>query len=301
MTDHPMTDPSSPSHAEIAALLAWYEELGVSECALEDPPALVDVAPPALAASAAPVAAPARRPEARSRPPAQEQTRQTPAARQAGADSNHLAAILARAAEAAGACADLDSLRQAIADFDGSPLRETATNLVFADGNPEASLMVLGEAPGADEDRQGRPFVGVSGQLLDRMLACIGFDRSTLYISNILPWRPPGNRQPSPAEIGMFLPFVRRHIALVKPTAMLLLGGTALKALGDTNQGIMRTRGHWFDLEIPGLPDPVPALPTFHPAFLLRQPAQKRASWRDLLALRARLEEAGIANLPPMP
>ena len=290
--------------AEIAALLAWYREIGVDDCAVDDPPALTDIRPPAPrpAQHAPPAPAGPPRTAETARAPAQRAPGQRPPTQRPPAqEGTHLAPALERAAQAAGACRDLAALRQAIADFDGSALRETATNLVFADGNAQARLMIVGEAPGADEDRQGLPFVGVSGQLLDRMLACIGLDRTTAYISNILPWRPPGNRQPTQAEIGMFLPFIRRHIALVEPTMLLLLGGTALKALGDTSQGIMRTRGRWFDIEIPALPDPVPALPTFHPAFLLRQPAQKRAAWRDLLALRVRLEEAGLDDLPPMP
>ncbi len=287
---------------DIAALLAWYQEMGVTACAVEEPAPLLGLEPmrvgrPAGAARPTPERAgrPAPPPERRPVPtpePARKDAREAP---------THLGVALERATEAAAACADLEALRQAIADFAGSGLRETATNLVFGDGNPQASLMLLGEAPGADEDRQGLPFVGVSGQLLDVMMGCIGFDRTSFYISNILPWRPPGNRQPTAAEIGMFLPFVRRHIALVRPAVLLLLGGTALKALADTKQGIMRTRGRWFDLEVPGLIDPVPAIPTYHPAFLLRQPGQKRAAWRDLLALRMRLEEMGVDNLPPMP
>ncbi|MEM1398462.1 MAG: uracil-DNA glycosylase, partial [Pseudomonadota bacterium] len=242
------------SQDDIAALLAWYQEAGVTATAVDAPAPLLGLEPARRKPSAPPAQ---KRPAQRAAPPSNPE----PAA-------THLAPALERAANAAGAAVDLASLRQAIADFDGSGLRETATNLVFADGNPEANLMLLGEAPGADEDRQGLPFVGVSGQLLDRMMACIGYDRTRFYISNILPWRPPGNRKPTADEIGMFLPFVRRHIALVRPTVLLLLGGTALTALSNTNQGIMRTRGRWFDLDIPGLIDPVPAIPTFHPAFL---------------------------------
>jgi len=273
----------------------------VTACAVEEPAPLLGLKP-ATVPPKTDTQHHVRRPSSSSiSAPSPQPRSSTPTAGKPAAAATHLGPALERAADAAGTCGDLDALRQAIADFDGSSLRETATNLVFGDGNPQASLMLLGEAPGADEDRQGLPFVGVSGQLLDRMMECIGFDRTSFYITNILPWRPPGNRQPTASEIGMFLPFVRRHIALVRPAVLLLLGGTALKALADTNQGIMRTRGRWFDLEIPTLIDPVPAIPTFHPAFLLRQPGQKRAAWRDLLALRTRLEEMGVDNLPPMP
>jgi DNA polymerase len=191
----------------------------------------------------------------------------------------------ARAASAAAAANTLDELRQAIADFDGSPLRETATNLVFADGVPESGLMFLGEAPGGDEDRLGRPFVGLSGQLLDRMLASIGLDRKrNFYISNILPWRPPGNRTPTDAEIVLFLPFVLRHIALVRPRHLVLLGGVAAKGLLRSKEGITRLRGRWHEVAVDGL-GALPALATLHPAYLLRTAGAKRDAWSDLLLL----------------
>ncbi|MBM3571644.1 MAG: uracil-DNA glycosylase, partial [Alphaproteobacteria bacterium] len=165
----------------------------------------------------------------------------------------------------------------------------TATNLVFGDGNPQAGLMLIGEAPGADEDRQGLPFVGVSGQLLDRMLAAIGRDRRSAYITNILPWRPPGNRQPTPAEIALCLPFIQRHIELVAPRVMVLVGGTSAKALLGRAEGIMKLRGRWFEYASVGLAQPVAALATYHPAYLLRTPAQKREAWRDLLAVKKKI------------
>ncbi|MBW8271504.1 uracil-DNA glycosylase, partial [Caldovatus aquaticus] len=199
-----------------------------------------------------------------------------------------------RAAEAAAAARSLEELRRAIADFD-CPLRETATNLVFADGVPESGVMLIGEAPGAEEDRLGKPFVGQSGRLLDRMLASIGLDRArNVYITNILPWRPPGNRTPTDAEIALFLPFVLRHIALVRPRCLVLLGGVAAKALLRSREGITRLRGRWHEVTVPGLDRPVPALATLHPAYLLRNPAAKREAWADLLLLRRRLDaEAG--------
>ncbi len=193
------------------------------------------------------------------------------------------------AAEAVAARAhDLAALKQAIADFDGSPLRETATNLVFADGNPEAPLMLVGEAPGADEDRQGLPFVGVSGRLLDHMLAAVGVDRSTCYITNVVNWRPPGNRKPSAGEVATFLPFVRRHVDLVNPAILVLVGDTAVKAFLDLNIGITRSRGRWYDYRAES-GRVIPTLPVFHPAFLLRSPAQKKLAWRDMLEMQSRL------------
>jgi DNA polymerase len=186
--------------------------------------------------------------------------------------------------------ATLEDLRTALAGFEGCALKATATNLVFADGNPKARIMFVGEAPGADEDRLGKPFVGVSGQLLDRMLACIGLDRGSVYIANILPWRPPGNRSPTAAEIAICLPFIERQIELVDPQILVLLGGTAAKTLLATSDGIVRTRGKWLSYASPGLPRPVAALATYHPAYLLRSPAQKRDSWRDLLMIKNKLK-----------
>ena len=185
----------------------------------------------------------------------------------------------------------LAALRLALEAFEGCALKQTATNLVFADGNPEADLMILGEAPGAEEDRQGTPFVGPSGQLLDRMLGAIGRDRTSAYISNVLFWRPPGNRTPTDAEVAACMPFVQRHIALVRPKVLVFVGGAAAKALLERKEGIMRLRGTWYDYRNPDLDVPIPALAIFHPASLLRSPGQKRQTWRDLLMLRARLAE----------
>jgi uracil-DNA glycosylase family 4 len=184
----------------------------------------------------------------------------------------------------------LAALRAAMEAFEACPLKATAMHLVFADGNPRARVMLVGEAPGADEDRQGKPFVGLSGQLLDRMLTAIGLDRETVYISNILPWRPPGNRTPTAQEVAQCLPFIQRHIALVQPQVLVLLGGIAVKALLETQAGITRIRGQWQTLTVPGLATPLPVLPTYHPAFLLRAPLQKRFAWRDLLALKQFLD-----------
>jgi len=185
----------------------------------------------------------------------------------------------------------VEALAALVARFDGCPLKHTATNTVFTDGNPTAPVLIIGEAPGADEDRIGRPFVGRAGQLLDRMLAAIGLDRSGVLITNVVYWRPPGNRTPTAAEIASCLPFAFRLIALVRPKILVLSGGTAAAALLPQGQGITRLRGRWFDLAVPGLDERVPTLPMFHPSFLLRTPTRKREAWRDLLSLRSRLDE----------
>jgi len=185
----------------------------------------------------------------------------------------------------------IDQLAAMIAGFDACPLKRTATNTVFADGNPAAPVMIVGEAPGADEDRIGKPFVGRAGQLLDRMLAAIGLDRTGVQITNVIYWRPPGNRKPTAPEIASCLPFVFRHIALSRPKVLVLAGGTAASTLLDVTDGITRLRGRWFDLQVPGLDAPLPTLAMFHPAFLLRSPERKREAWRDLLALKAKLDE----------
>jgi DNA polymerase len=263
------------------ASLRWLAEMGADE-AIGDTPVDRFAVRPSSPATAAPVPA---RAAAR---PAAAPPRPMPAASPATPPASASAAVAgARAlAQAANTVAELEA---AVASFDGCALKTTATRLVFADGNPKAPVMFVGEAPGADEDRQGKPFVGVSGQLLDRMLAWIGLDRQSAYITNILFWRPPGNRPPTTAEIAACLPFVERHIALVAPKVLVLVGGTSAKTLLNTQDGIIKLRGRWFDFTCPGLGTPIPTIPTFHPAYLLRTPGQKRGSWRDLLAIRARL------------
>ena len=195
----------------------------------------------------------------------------------------HDARSLAHSAES------LEDLDEKLCSFEGCSLKKTATNTVFGDGNAKASIIFVGEAPGADEDRLGRPFVGVSGQLLDRMIAAIGIDRESAYISNILPWRPPGNRNPTPAEISLCLPFVERLIELVSPRILVLVGGTAAKTLLGRKEGIMKLRGQWFDYTSPGLSCPVKARAIFHPAYLLCSPAQKQKAWQDLLEIRSEM------------
>lgn len=187
------------------------------------------------------------------------------------------------------AAGDVAALKAAVESFDGCDLKRTARNTVFARGNPAAPLMVIGEGPGQDEDREGVPFVGRSGQLLDRMLTAIGLDESSAYITNVVFWRPPGNRKPSTEEIEICRPFVERHIALAKPRLILLAGGISTQAMLKTPQGIMALRGRWTQITVEG--HSAPALPTFHPAFLLRRPQEKAKAWADLLSLQEKLEE----------
>ena len=178
-------------------------------------------------------------------------------------------------------------MRALLEDFTGCGLRATATRLVFADGNPAARVMFVGEAPGYEEDMSGTPFVGRSGKLLDRMMAAIGLDRTSAYIANVVPWRPPGNRTPTPQETAICLPFVRRQIELANPDVLVCLGGPSAQTLLGTRDGITRTRGRWFPFDT-GTRE-IRAIATFHPAFLLRSPLQKRFAWRDFLAIRKAL------------
>lgn len=199
-------------------------------------------------------------------------------------------ALLAAARQLAESASDLAELKRIVEQFDGCSLKKTATTTVFADGPPGAPVMLIGEAPGADEDRLGRPFVGRSGQLLDRMLAAIGVARTTnAYITNVLFWRPPGNRKPTSEETAICLPFVWRHIALGRPKVVILCGGTATSTLLGRTEGITRLRGRWIDLAVPGVLEAVPVLPTYHPSFLLRSPGHKSESWRDLLSIQSKL------------
>jgi DNA polymerase len=275
-------------------LLAFYLEAGVDALLAEAPVDRVadagTAAPSIAAASAArevlrtdddagrfrPSAERLRRPEP---PPGAEAA---PAALTLSAD----AAVMA-AREAVQAAATLEDLRDILERFEGCALKLGATQLVFADGNPQAKLMLVGEAPGRDEDIQGLPFVGRSGQLLDKMLAAIGLDRSSAYIANIIPWRPPGNRTPTPQESQICLPFIRRQIELADPDVLVCLGGPSAQTLLGVKEGIMRTRGRWFTYQT-GTRD-IRAMATFHPAFLLRSPLQKRIAWRDFLAIQKAL------------
>lgn len=282
----------SPTHDELLAALRWQVEAGADE-------AIADMPIDRFALPAEPVAAPmadaATQPRAMAQPAAAPMPRPVlerpsyvppPAPITAPSGDGPSAHALASAANS------LEELREALRRFDGCALKRTATNLVFADGNPAAKVMFIGEAPGADEDRQGLPFVGVSGQLLDRMLATIGLDRKTnAYITNVLFWRPPGNRSPTPAEIAACLPFVERHIELLDPEVLVLVGGIAAKTMLARQEGIMRLRGRWFTYETPRMPRPIPVIATYHPAYLLRSPGGKREAWRDMLEIQARIRE----------
>lgn len=225
-----------------------------------------------------------------------------PAAVETGGDLLGTAQSRIEATKLAASCQTLEDLRAVIAGFDGLAIRKTATNMVFSDGNPNARVMLVGEAPGGDEDKQGKPFVGVSGQLLDKILKCIGIARTgdtrenSVYISNILNWRPPGNRTPSPAEIDISLPFIERHIALVKPDVLILCGGVSAKGLLGSGDSISKLRGRFHDYRpmtegVSGNTSPIPAIATYHPAYLLRTPSQKAMVWADMLLLKSRLEQ----------
>ncbi|MBO0735219.1 MAG: uracil-DNA glycosylase [Alphaproteobacteria bacterium] len=278
---HPLPKPQLQDAA--LDLLRWYIEMGADEAVGTEP--VNRLVPPRI-----PEAAAAARPTARTPAPRSIAASPPAALSESAGEAPQSARRLAAGVET------LDALAAAVAAFEGCALKRTATNTVFADGNPKAAVMIIGEGPGADEDRIGRPFVGRAGQLLDRMLAAIGLDRNSVLITNVVYWRPPGNRTPTAAEIASCLPFVLRHITLVRPQALVLCGGTAAGALLARGQGITRLRGRWFDLGVPGLDQPVPTLPMFHPSFLLRTPERKREAWHDLLVLRARLDELGLNN-----
>ena len=270
-------------------LIAFYLDAGVDALLGEEPVNRMadDVAAAPLgaaASSAAPQDKTARR--VRSESPLPIAGSQAAPQRPAAAAVSPDAAVMA-AREAAKNATTLDELRALLADFEGCALRSTATQLVFADGNPQSRVMFVGEAPGYDEDIVGRPFVGRSGKLLDRMMAAIGLDRTSSYIANVVPWRPPGNRTPTPQETAICLPFIRRQIELANPDILVCLGGPAMQTLLGIKDGITRSRGRWFSYDT-GRRE-IRALATFHPAFLLRSPLQKRFAWRDFIALKKAL------------
>ena len=260
-------------------LLDFYLEAGVD--------ALVGEAPVDRLAAAEPAPPPARPPQPVALPSGIEiKGRASPPAAPAAPDE---ATMAARAA--ARSAKTLDELRAILDKFDGCALKATATQLVFADGNPKARVMFVGEAPGRDEDIAGRPFVGRSGKLLDLMMSAIGLDRTHVYIANVVPWRPPGNRTPTPQETAICLPFIRRQIELADPDILVCLGQPSTQTLLETKEGITKTRGRWFKFAT-GKRD-IRAIATYHPAFLLRSPLQKRLAWRDFLALQKALAQNG--------
>jgi uracil-DNA glycosylase family 4 len=278
------------TQADVAALLRWYVDHGLDEAIGEE---AIDrfAAPPPLPAAVETPARPAAQARAAAPIPVRAAAATLPPRSPVPLESPQLVEDAREVARRATSIAELEA---AVRAFDGCALKRTAKNTVFSDGVAGAPVMIVGEAPGADEDRLGKPFVGVSGQLMDRMFAAIGMSRERdLYITNILFWRPPGNRTPTLAEQAICLAFTRRHIELVKPKVLVLAGGTAVKAVLDTTEGITRLRGKWTTLRLDDGAE-VPTLPTFHPAYLLRTTASKRQSWWDLLALDKKLKEKGV-------
>jgi DNA polymerase len=282
----------------LETLLNWYLAAGADE-AIGDVPIdrlAAPGRPPELAKTSIQEAPPLKTaipPPPDRLPPVRPPPASAAPARGLGPDSP--AAAIAAAREVAASAPTLDALRQAVDAFEGCALRRTATQTVFADGVPESRVVFIGEAPGADEDRIGRPYVGVSGQLLDRMLATIGLDRArNAYIMNVLYWRPPGNRKPTDTEIAICRPFVERQIALIEPRLIVLVGGTASAGMIPGSAGITRIRGQWVTLPVTGLDAPVPAMPMYHPSFLLRSPERKRESWTDLLSIKSKLKQTQV-------
>ncbi|MGD9637916.1 MAG: uracil-DNA glycosylase family protein [Alphaproteobacteria bacterium] len=201
------------------------------------------------------------------------------------------------ATELANSANNLSELETALKNFNGCGLKLTASNTVFGGGNPKSQIMLIGEAPGKEEDRTGIPFVGQSGRLLDKMLASIGLDRDKCYISNVIPWRPPGNRTPTHIEVGLCLPFIQRHIELISPKIIVLLGGSSASALLAKNESVSNLRNKWHEYETPSLKSPIATLVTFHPAYLLRSPLEKRKSWQDLVNIAKKIEELNNSNI----
>ena len=300
--------PPSSTGADVRAWLDWHAQMGVVDLIAEQPIDRFDRPDPAIGSAPkakdaladrltpGSAAAPTRE-KSDDGPPAwvlgEEEAKppQRPGAGAVVADGAAAAGgrAVADARALAQSCQSLETLAEALKDFDGCPLKETSINLCFADGNPEAKVMLIGEAPGAQEDRQGKPFVGPSGQLLDRMLGTIGLDRTKVYITNVIYWRPPGNRSPTAAEIAICQPFLERQIELIQPEFLVFVGGIAARALLGRSEGVTKLRGRPFVYKEPAGGREIPALVMFHPAYLLRQPAQKRFSWRDLLAIKVRI------------
>jgi DNA polymerase len=280
----------TPTLLELEVLLAFYAEAGVDAALSEEPVDRFALARDQMEARRQAAAAAETR-GAEPPPPAARFERETPPQTPSIVPTAPSEGVVMAARQAAATAQTLDSLRATLAGFEGCNLRLTATNLVFSDGNPNARVMFVGEAPGFEEDLQGLPFVGRSGQLLDKMMAAIGLDRTSAYIANVIPWRPPGNRTPTPQETEICRPFIERQIALVDPDFLILLGGAASKQILRTEQGISKLRGRWRDYDTGKRQ--IRTLATLHPAYLLRTPAQKRYAWRDFLMLKAALAGRG--------
>ncbi|QQR35796.1 uracil-DNA glycosylase [Devosia oryziradicis] len=261
------------NHDEMLAVLDWYRAAGVD-----------------IAVGEEPVDRFAQRPPQRVTPPPPVTGQATP--ERPAAETPLLGGDPSEARSLAASAKSLEELQAILDAYDGCGLKLRATQLVFADGNPEADIMLIGEAPGAEEDRQGKPFVGKSGQLLDRMLGAIGLNRSKVYIANTVPWRPPGNRTPTPEEMALCLPFLHRQVELVAPRLVMTLGGPAMQTVFSTTNGIIKMRGKWSEVTIGN--HQTDAIPTLHPAYLLRNPAAKQQAWRDMLSLKMKMAALGL-------
>lgn len=273
-------------YKQIIDTLTWFDQMGVDEVVGEQPinhlsrnDNQTQEATPAPKASATPI------------------TEQSRPKREISAELQSPESLILHSQSLAEKATSLTELKASVHDFNGLSICKTATNTVFSDGNPEAEIMFIGEAPGADEDMQGIPFCGASGKLLEQMLNAIGLYRSkNYYISNTVFWRPPGNRKPTPHELAVCLPLVEKHIALVNPKVIVLIGGTAITSLLNTKQGITKMRGEFQEYTNPFIEGSIPITPIFHPSYLLRSPGQKKFAWHDLLTLDAFLEKKGIAK-----
>lgn len=273
------------SRGRLLSLFSFYKEAGVEDAVAAEP---VDRFAPREPRGGEPVSPPMASAEVHAARPAKAPRKPaTPRAEAKPAVPDEAQAALAR--EEAGRAGTLDELRETMNAFNGCNLKYTAKQAVFADGNPDAALMLVGEAPGRDEDIEGLPFVGRSGKLLDRMLAAIGIDRTSAYLANVLPWRPPGNRTPTPQETEICRPFIERQIELADPKILVALGGSSAKVLLRSADGILRMRGTWKTYRTAGGKE-IPIMPTLHPAYLLRNAAQKKLAWRDFLEIKARLK-----------
>jgi DNA polymerase len=288
---------ADPTFERSLAALRWLIEAGADEAIAEEPVNRFAGKAASAAAelgrrtepsgSGTPVPLPEPRKRASTLPQGEGRT--------SAAEAVSLGTVPGAARALASSCATLDELRHALLNFEGCELKRYAKNTVFADGTPQGRIMLIGEAPGRDEDEQGLPFVGRAGKLLDRMLGAIGLDRGKVYITNVLNWRPPQNRDPSPEEAAACLPFLHRHIELADPQILILLGAVSARHVLGLTDGIMRLRGRWEFYQSVHLGRAIPVMPTLHPAFLLRQPATKRLAWRDLLAILEKIEQLGLA------
>ena len=276
---------NSHDRSALIGQLAWQHAMGIDEILLDVPTPDAAVSLAALTSPAGPSSQQESSPQVSS---AQVSSPQGPSMRAPAPAATADAAPTANPVSARADIASLDALREALAGLDGCALRHTASNMIFADGNPGARLMVIGDVPGRDEDRVGLPLVGSDGQLLDRMLASIGLSRADIYIVPLIPWRPPGNRTPTAEEMALLLPFLYRHVQLAAPEMILLLGGVTAKTMLPPGGGILKLRGRWHEIDY-GDGTARPTLATLHPAYLTRSPAQKRLAFADLVALAGKL------------